>query len=148
MTAEVKEIKKKLWAAADKLRNNMDAAEYKHVIFGLMFLKYISDAFERLYERLKNDELADQKDSDESLAENVFLFHRQPVGDICSTNGQNYLPLAKTLTMPWKLLRKKTPTLKGCCRKTMPSLPWIKSGLVSWLALFVILDFIPRKSRF
>ena len=36
----------KLWAAADKLRNNMDAAEYKHVVLGLIFLKYISDAFE------------------------------------------------------------------------------------------------------
>ena len=35
----------KLWLAADKLRNNMDAAEYKHVVLGLMFLKYISDAF-------------------------------------------------------------------------------------------------------
>ncbi|HNX37571.1 MAG TPA: class I SAM-dependent DNA methyltransferase [Candidatus Cloacimonadota bacterium] len=40
------EIKKTLWAAADKLRNNMDAAEYKHVVLGLIFLKYISDAFE------------------------------------------------------------------------------------------------------
>ena len=36
----------KLWLAADKLRNNMDAAEYKHVVLGLIFLKYISDAFE------------------------------------------------------------------------------------------------------
>jgi len=36
----------KLWAAADALRNNMDAAEYKHVVLGLIFLKYISDAFE------------------------------------------------------------------------------------------------------
>ena len=36
----------KLWLTADKLRNNMDAAEYKHVVLGLIFLKYISDAFE------------------------------------------------------------------------------------------------------
>ena len=36
----------KLWLAADKLRNNMDAAEYKHVVLGLIFLKYISDTFE------------------------------------------------------------------------------------------------------
>ena len=40
------DIKKTLWAAADKLRSNMDAAEYKHVVLGLIFLKYISDAFE------------------------------------------------------------------------------------------------------
>ena len=45
----------KLWATADKLRNNMDAAEYKHVVLGLIFLKYISDAFREVYNELKND---------------------------------------------------------------------------------------------
>lgn len=39
------EVKKTLWAAADKLRSNMDAAEYKHIVLGLIFLKYVSDAF-------------------------------------------------------------------------------------------------------
>jgi len=42
----------KLWLAADKLRNNMDAAEYKHVVLGLIFLKYISDAFEEMHAKL------------------------------------------------------------------------------------------------
>ena len=41
----------RLWAAADALRNNMDAAEYKHVVLGLIFLKYISDAFEAKHAR-------------------------------------------------------------------------------------------------
>ena len=39
-------LEPKLWASADMLRNNMDAAEYKHIVLGLIFLKYISDAFE------------------------------------------------------------------------------------------------------
>lgn len=43
----------KLWSMADALRNNMDAAEYKHVVLGLIFLKYISDAFEARYEYLR-----------------------------------------------------------------------------------------------
>jgi len=42
----------KLWLAADKLRNNLDAAEYKHVVLGLIFLKYISDAFEEMRAKL------------------------------------------------------------------------------------------------
>jgi len=42
----------KLWLTADKLRNNMDAAEYKHVVLGLIFLKYISDPFEEKMPRL------------------------------------------------------------------------------------------------
>ena len=45
-------LEKKLWKAADKLRKNMDAAEYKHVVLGLIFLKYISDAFEELHQKL------------------------------------------------------------------------------------------------
>jgi type I restriction enzyme M protein len=47
------ELEKTLWAAADKLRSNMDAAEYKHIVLGLIFLKYISDAFSDLHEQLK-----------------------------------------------------------------------------------------------
>jgi Type I restriction-modification system methyltransferase subunit len=46
-------LEAKLWKAADTLRKNIDAAEYKHVVLGLIFLKYISDAFEELYEELK-----------------------------------------------------------------------------------------------
>ena len=46
-------IEKQLWKAADKLRKNIDAAEYKHIILGLIFLKYISDAFEELFDKLK-----------------------------------------------------------------------------------------------
>ena len=63
-----------LWAAADKLRNNMDAAEYKHVVLGLIFLKYISDAFEERHNQLlkEKDQGADPEDPDEYLSENVF----------------------------------------------------------------------------
>jgi len=77
----------KLWAAADKLRGNMDAAEYKHVVLGLVFLKYISDAFMEKYDLL-GQETANPKseyyvkeerarygvaeDRDEYLADNIF----------------------------------------------------------------------------
>jgi type I restriction enzyme M protein len=63
-----------LWAAADKLRNNMDAAEYKHVALGLIFLKYISDSFEEKHAALEADKThgADPEDRDEYLSENVF----------------------------------------------------------------------------
>jgi len=64
----------KLWQAADALRNNMDAAEYKHVVLGLIFLKYISDAFEAKHAELdaQRNEGADPEDSDEYRAENIF----------------------------------------------------------------------------
>ena len=64
----------KLWAAADALRNNMDAAEYKHVVLGLIFLKYISDAFEAKHAELaaQKGDGADPEDPDEYRAENIF----------------------------------------------------------------------------
>ena len=66
----------KLWLAADKLRNNMDAAEYKHVVLGLIFLKYISDAFEAMRQKLTEGKGeykgANPEDPDEYRAENVF----------------------------------------------------------------------------
>jgi type I restriction enzyme M protein len=67
----------KLWAAADKLRNNMDAAEYKHVVLGLIFLKYISDAFEEKHAALLKEKGADAEDPDEYLAENIFWVPKQ-----------------------------------------------------------------------
>jgi len=70
-------LEKQLWKAADKLRKNIDAAEYKHVVLGLIFLKYISDAFEVLYAKLQAGEGecagADPEDKDEYKAERVFF---------------------------------------------------------------------------
>lgn len=65
-------FEQKLWQAADKMRNNMDAAEYKHIVLGLIFLKYISDSFEELRAELMKDKISDPEDRDEYLAKNVF----------------------------------------------------------------------------
>lgn len=82
MAKAVKEVKdepleKQLWKAADKLRKNIDAAEYKHVVLGLIFLKYISDSFEEHFAKLQAGEGeyagADPEDKDEYKAENIFF---------------------------------------------------------------------------
>ena len=65
-------FEKKLWAA-DKMRSNMDAAEYKHVVLGLIFLKYISDSFEEAYTEVKSYPEGDPEDIYEYKARNVFL---------------------------------------------------------------------------
>lgn len=67
-------FEEKLWLMADKLRNNMDAAEYKHVVLGLIFLKYISDAFEEKHNALLAEQAAgaDPEDPDEYKADNIF----------------------------------------------------------------------------
>ena len=67
-------FEEKLWQAADKLRGHMDAAEYKHVVLGLVFLKYISDAFEAKHTELaaQQAEGADPEDQDEYRAASIF----------------------------------------------------------------------------
>jgi type I restriction enzyme M protein len=70
-------LEKQLWKAADKLRKNIDAAEYKHIVLGLIFLKYISDSFEQHFTKLSEGigdyAGADPEDKDEYAAENVFF---------------------------------------------------------------------------
>ena len=61
-----------LFKAADKLRGNLEPSEYKHVALGLIFLKYISEAFEAQHARLVAEEYADPEDAEEYLAANVF----------------------------------------------------------------------------
>lgn len=76
-TLKEEPLEKQLWKAADKLRKNIDAAEYKHVVLGLIFLKYISDSFEELFTKLQSGTGdyagADPEDKDEYKAENIFF---------------------------------------------------------------------------
>ncbi len=62
----------KIWKAADKMRGNIDASEYKSVVLGLIFLKYISDRFEAKYRQLVDEGEGFEEDKDEYTAENIF----------------------------------------------------------------------------
>lgn len=83
-------FEEKMWKAADKLRNNMDAAEYKHVVLGLVFLKYISDTFKEIHDELKNDpeKLSDPEDVDEYRARNVFWVPPEARWDYLQKNAK------------------------------------------------------------
>ena len=65
-------FEEKIWQAADKLRGNLDAGEYKHVVLGLIFLKYISDSFEEKYQELVEEGAGFEEEKDEYLADNIF----------------------------------------------------------------------------
>ncbi|MBR8749240.1 Type I restriction enzyme EcoKI M protein [Fusobacterium sp. DD29] len=69
---EKENFKETLWKACDKLRNNMDPAEYKYVVLGLVFLKYISDSFEKKYKELVEEGAGFEEEIDEYTAENIF----------------------------------------------------------------------------
>lgn len=66
-----------LFKTADQLRKNIDAAEYKNVVLGLIFLKYISDSFQELHDKLSQDDFCDPEDRDEYIAENCFFVPKE-----------------------------------------------------------------------
>ena len=108
-----------LWQAADKLRNNMDAAEYKHVVLGLIFLKYISDAFQEKYDQLKDskkDLFADPEDRDEYRAENVFWVPKKARWSILQDNAKQPT-IGKLIDDAMTVIEKENPSLKGVLQK-------------------------------
>lgn len=111
------ELEKTLWATADKLRNNMDAAEYKHVVLGLIFLKYISDRFEELHTRLKEDEYADPEDKDEYLAENVFYVLPSARWSYLQHQRAKLPSIGKDIDDAMDAIELDNPSLKGVLPK-------------------------------
>lgn len=110
----------KLWLAADKLRNNMDAAEYKHVVLGLIFLKYISDAFEEMRGKLlagAGDYAgADAEDADEYRAENVFWVPKEARWSELQANAKQPT-IGKTVDDAMVAIERDNPRLKGVLPK-------------------------------
>lgn len=80
-------FEREIFAAADKLRGNIDAAEYKNVVLGLIFLKYISDSFETRYQELVNEGEGFEEDRDEYLAENVFFVPKEARWDFIASQA-------------------------------------------------------------
>jgi type I restriction enzyme M protein len=108
----------KLWQTADALRNNMDAAEYKHVVLGLIFLKYISDAFEAKHAELEADraEGADPEDPDEYRAASIFWVPKEARWSHLKASAPQ--PTIGTLVDDaMTAIERDNPTLKGVLPK-------------------------------
>lgn len=108
----------KLWQMADKLRNNMDAAEYKHVVLGLIFLKYISDAFEEKHAALEADRKAgaDPEDPDEYRAENIFWVPREARWSFLQGHAKQ-VTIGKLVDDAMVAIERDNSTLKGVLPK-------------------------------
>lgn len=151
---EVKEqpIEQVLWAAADKLRKNMDAAEYKHVVLGLIFLKYISDSFYDLYYKLKEGkgeyEGADPDDPYEYRAENVFYVPPQARWDYLQSRAK--LPtIGKDIDEAMEAIEKDNPSLKGVLPKEYAKEKLDKQslgGLIDLIGTITLGDSVSKSS--
>lgn len=110
----------KLWLAADKLRNNMDAAEYKHVVLGLIFLKYISDTFDEHHSKLVAGEGdyagANPEDQDEYKAENIFWVPKEARWPYLQANAKQPA-IGKIVDDAMVAIERDNPRLKGVLPK-------------------------------
>lgn len=127
----MKELKDTLWKAADKLRGSMDASQYKDVILGLVFLKYVSDSFEQRREEIKAELLADGWDEakvggqlddvDEYTGNNVFWvaptarwsYLAQHAKGLPAVDGQPHKNIGQLVDEAMDLLVGANPSLKG-----------------------------------
>ncbi len=111
-----KSLERTLWESADKLRKNMDAAEYKHIVLGLIFLKYISDACEALVLKLKAGQGeyrgADPEDVDEYQAENVFFVPPKARWSYLQNRAREP-GIGKAIDEAMDAIEKINPTLQG-----------------------------------
>ena len=107
-----------LWQMADALRSNMDAAEYKHVVLGLIFLKYISDAFEEQHAKLEADRAqgADPEDPDEYRAVNIFWVPKEARWSHLKANAKQPT-IGKMVDDAMLAIERDNPSLKGVLPK-------------------------------
>ncbi len=139
----------KLWLAADKLRSNMDAAEYKHVVLGLIFLKYISDSFEEHHAKLtagKDDYAgANPEDPDEYKAENVFWVPKEARWSHLQANAKQS-NIGKIVDDAMVAIERDNQRLKGVLPKdyARPALDKTRLGeLIDLIGTIVLIDRAP-----
>ena len=139
-------FEEKLWQAADKLRGHMDAAEYKHVVLGLVFLKYISDAFEECHALIAGEAGADPEDRDEYLAKNVFWVPKEARWEIFRQNAKQPA-IGKMIDDGMVAIEKENQSLKGVLPKDFARPDLDKTRLGELIDLVSTIGLGDRESR-
>ena len=118
-----------LWRMADALRGSMDAAEYKHVVLGLIFLKYISDTFKERHTLLESEreQGADPEDPDEYRAENIFWVPSEARWTHLKAQAKQPT-IGSSSTRRWPESSATTRRSRTCCPRTMPAPHSTNSG--------------------
>jgi type I restriction enzyme M protein len=139
-------FEQKLWSAADRLRGSMDPGEYKHVVLGLIFLKYISDAFEQKYAELQGEKNADPEDRDEYEASNVFWVPK-PARWGALQKAAKQPTIGKLIDEAMYAIEKENPTLRGTLPKEFARPALDKERLGSVIDLISGVGLIDKDHR-
>ena len=132
-------FEEQLWQAADKLRSNMDAAEYKHVVLGLIFLKYVSDSFTEKYNALKAEGYGDEEDRDEYLADNIFWVPKEARWETIKAHATNP-DIGEVIDAAMEVIEKENDSLKGVLTKNYSRQELDKTRLGELVTLFTNID--------
>lgn len=132
-------FEEQLWQAADKLRSNMDAAEYKHVVLGLIFLKYVSDSFMEKYNQLKAAGYGDEEDRDEYIAENIFWVPKESRWDNIKAHATS-TDIGEVIDKAMETIEKENDSLKGVLTKNYSRRELNKTRLGELVTLFTNID--------
>ena len=109
-------FEKEIWKAADLLRGNLDASEYKSVVLGLIFLKYISDKFETKYQELVNNGEGFEEDRDEYMADNIFFVPQEARWSVVA-KAAHTPEIGAIIDNAMRLIEKENLRLKGILPK-------------------------------
>jgi type I restriction enzyme M protein len=137
-----------LWRAADTLRGSMDAAEYKHVVLGLIFLKYVSDSFEERHAELEAErsEGADPEDPDEYRAENIFWVPPEARWEVLQKNARRP-EIGQLVDDAMEAIERDNPSLKGVLPRDYARPALDKQRLGQLIDLFSNIRVGDRESR-
>ena len=141
-------FEKRMWEAADALRGSMDAAEYKHVVLGLIFLKYISDSFEEHHARLEAERAsgADPEDPDEYRAVNVFWVPPEARWSLLKNNAVQPT-IGKLVDDAMEAIERDNPSLRGVLRKDYARPALDKTRLAQLINLISNIGLGNKESR-
>ena len=132
-------FEEQLWQAADKLRSNMDAAEYKHVVLGLIFLKYVSDSFTEKYNELKAAGYGDEEDRDEYLADNIFWVPKEARWESIKAHATSP-DIGAVIDAAMEAIERDNDSLKGVLTKNYSRQELDKTRLGELVTLFTNID--------
>lgn len=138
MATQPQKLESTLFIAADKLRKNIDAAEYKHIVLGLVFLKYISDSFQIAFDTIQQEE-GDTEDKDEYLALNAFFVPQNARWGYIMQNAKQS-NIGTILDNAMQLIEQENASLKGVLPKV-----YAKENLDS-ISLGGLIDLLSNQS--
>lgn len=142
---DIQDIESKLWQAADKLRGNISSSEYKYIVLGLIFLKYVSDAFELQYQKAESEGF-DPEDRDFYLQDNVFWVPKEARWNFIKDNAKQP-QIGVLVDAAMDAIERDNPTLKGVLPKDFAREALDKRRLGELIDLFTNVTFAADNAK-